>query len=101
MTEVDGTSGNPGVPTDARHGVPTEVDGTMGNPGMPAGGHGIEYQMMPGGSPSAAEIDGRMSSGMRQAPLRRPIGGGRQGIVGASINQPYSVVGPYELGHES
>lgn len=61
VTEVDGTMGKSGVPTDATHGVPTEIDGTMGNPGVPAGGHGIHHQMVPGGSPSAAEIKGRMS----------------------------------------
>ena len=108
VTEVDGTMGNPGVPTtDISHGVPTEVDGTMGNPGIPTGGHGIEYQMMPGGSPSAAEIEGRTSTGaqqqQQQAPLRKPIGGGagggqQQGVMGASLNGPYSE-GPYELGH--
>ena len=101
VTEVDGTMGNPGVPTDTTHGVPTEVDGTMGNPGIPTGGHGIEYQMMPGGSPSAAEIDGRMGGGggVQQTPIRKPISGGQQGvIVGASLNQPYPE-GPYELGH--
>ena len=84
---------------DVAHGVPTEVDGTMGNPGIPAGGHGIDQQMMPGGSPSAAEIEGRMSVGMQQAPLRKPIISGQQGPMGASMNQPYSE-GPYELGHE-
>ena len=103
VTEVDGTMGNPGVPTDITHGVPTEVDGTMGNPGIPTGGHGIEHQMMPGGSPSAAEIEGRMSTGaqqqqQQQAPLPKPIGG-QQGVMGPSLNQPYSE-GPYELGHE-
>lgn len=92
--------GNPGVPSEKTHGVPTEVDGTLGNPGIPNGGHGIEYQMMPGGSPSAAEIEGRMSTGAQQAPMRRPIGGGgQQGVMGSSLNQPYSE-GPYELGHE-
>ena len=99
ITEVDGTAGNPGVPIDVAYGVPTEVDGTMGNPGIPAGGHGIEQQMMPGGSPSAVEIEGRMSVGMQQAPLRKPISSGQQGIMGASMNHPYSE-GPYELGHE-
>ena len=99
VTEVDGTMGNPGIPTSGAHGVPTEVDGTMGNPGVPAGGHGIEYQMMPGGSPSAAEIDGRMSSGVPQAPLRKPVGGAQQGFIGSSMNQPFSD-GPYELCHE-
>lgn len=92
--------GNPGVPNDISHGVPTEVDGTMGNPGIPTGGHGIEHQMLPGGSPSAAEIEGRMSTGA-QAPLRKPIGGaggGQSGVMGASLNQPYAE-GPYELGH--
>ena len=96
ITEVDATMGNPSVPTDVKHGVPTEVDGTMGNPGIPAGGHGIEYQMMPGGSPSAAEMEGKMSSGVQQAPLRRHVG---QSTTGASMKQPYSD-GPYELGHE-
>ena len=97
VTEVDGTLGNPGVPAETSHGVPTEVDGTMGNPGVPAGGHGIEYQMMPGGSPSAAEIEGRVSGGgVQQAPLRRQLG---QGSMTASMNQPYSD-GPFELGHE-
>jgi len=51
-----------------------EVDGTMGNPGVPNGGHGLPYQMMPGGSPSATEIEGL----------------GRDGHQ----------AGPYELGHE-
>ena len=92
VTEVDGTMGNPGIPTEVAHGVPTEVDGTMGNPGVPASGHGIDLQLMPGGSPSAAEIEGRM----RQAPSRRPVG---QGTMGASMNQPYSDA-PYELGHD-
>lgn len=91
--------GNPGVANDVTHGVPTEVDGTMGNPGIPAGGHGIQNQMMPGGSPSAAEIDGGTSDGVQQAPLRKPVGGAQQGIMGPSIHQPYSE-GPYELGHE-
>lgn len=99
VTEVDGTMGNPGVANDVTHGVPTEVDGTMGNPGIPAGGHGIQNQMMPGGSPSAAEIDGGTSDGVQQAPLRKPVGGAQQGIMGPSIHQPYSE-GPYELGHE-
>lgn len=99
VTEVDGTAGNPGVPTDVIHGVPTEVDGTMGNPGIPAGGHAIEHQMMQGGSSSAAEIDGRISAGVQQAPLCRPVGSGQQGIMGASMSQPYSE-GPYELGHQ-
>lgn len=99
ITEVDATMGNPGVPTEASHGVPSEVDGTMGNPGVPAGGHGIEYQMMPGGSPSAAEIDGRIQNGVQQVPMRRPVGGGQMGSVGSSMNQPYAD-GPYELGHE-
>lgn len=99
VTEVDGTMGNPGIPANAIHGVPTEVDGTMGNPGIPAGGHGILHQMMPGGSPSAAEIDGRISSGVQQPPLRKPTGNGQQGTMGAQMNQPYSE-GPYELGHE-
>lgn len=99
ITEVDGTMGNPSVPTAVTHGAPTEVDGTMGNPGVPAGGHGIEHQMMPGGSPSAAEIDGRMSSGVQQAPLRKPVGSEQQGMMGASMNQPFSQ-GPYELGHD-
>lgn len=99
VTEVDGTMGNPGVPTGITHGVPTEVDGTMGNPGIPAGGHGIAYQMMPGGSPSAAEIEGRMSTGAQQPPLRNPIvGAAQQGGMGSSLNQPYTE-GPYELGH--
>lgn len=99
VTEVDGTMGNPGIPANAIHGVPTEVDGTMGNPGIPAGGHGIEHQMMPGGSPSAAEIDGRISGGVQQPPLRKPTGSGQQGTMGAQMNQPY-YEGPYELGHE-
>ena len=98
ISEVDAKMGNPGVPNNVAHGVPAEVDGTIGNPGIPAGGHGIEYQMMPGGSPSAAEIDGRMSDGAQQAPLRKPVSGAQQGIMGASMNQPYSE-GPYELGH--
>ena len=100
ITEVDGTAGNPGVPIGVAHGVPTEVDGTMGNPGIPAGGHGIEYQMMPGGSPSAAEMEGRMSGGVQQVPSRKPASNGQQGITGASMNQPYSE-GPYELGHST
>lgn len=101
VTEVDGTSGNRGVQANGSHGVPTEVDGTMGNPGIPSGGHGIEYQMMPGGSPSAAEIDGRVrDGGQQQAPARRLVGGGgQQGSLGASMHQPFSN-GPYELGHE-
>ena len=99
VTEVDGTMGNPGVPASATHGVPTEVDGTMGNPGIPAGGHGIEHQMVPGGSPSAAEIDGRITRGVQQPPQRWPMGSGQQGMMGASLNVPYSE-GPYELGHE-
>ena len=74
VTEVDGTMGNPGVPTGVNHGVPTEVDGTMGNPGVPAGGHGIENQLVPGGSPSAAEIDGKAGGGVQQAPLRNLMG---------------------------
>ena len=77
----------------------TEVDGTMGNPGIPAGGHGIERQMMPGGSPSAAEIDGRMSGGVQQAPRPTPVGMRQQAISGASSSQPYPE-GRYELGHE-
>ncbi len=85
--------GNPGVPTSASHGVPTEVDGTMGNPGVPAGGHGIENQLVPGGSPSAAEIDGRVGG---RAPMSGYVG---QGVVGASMNGPYEE-GPYELGYE-
>ena len=93
VTEVDGTTGNPGVPIGANHGVPTEVDGTMGNPGVPAGGHGIENQLVPGGSPSAAEIDGRAGGGVQRAPLRQCR------VTGASMNQPYAE-GPYELGHE-
>ncbi len=101
ITEVDGTAGNPGVPIGVAHGVPTEVDGTMGNPGVPAGGHGIQYQMMPGGSPSAAEMEGRMSGGVQQGPpLRKPVSNGQQGIMGASMNQPYSE-GPYEMGHDT
>ncbi|CAF9909933.1 MAG: hypothetical protein ALECFALPRED_006112 [Alectoria fallacina] len=95
-TEVDGTTGNPGIPTDVMHGVPTEVDGTMGNPGIPAGGHGIEHQMMPGGSPSAVEMDGRIG---RQAPLRKPVGNSQQGSMGTSMGQPYTE-GPYELGYD-
>ena len=95
-TEVDGTMGNPGIPTDVMHGVPTEVDGTMGNPGIPAGGHGIEHQMMPGGSPSAVEMDGRIGG---QAPLRKPVRSSQQGLMGTSMGQPYSE-GPYELGHD-
>ena len=93
VTEVDGTMGNPGAPAGVNHRVPTEVDGTMGNPGVPAGGHGIETQLVPGGSPSAAEIDGRAGGGVQQAPLRQ------HRVTGASMNQPYSE-GPYELGHE-
>ena len=93
VTEVEGTMGNPGMPAGVNHRVPTEVDGTMGNPGVPAGGHGIETQLVPGGSPSAAEIDGRAGGGVQQAPIRQPR------VTGASMNQPYSE-GPYELGHE-
>ena len=62
------------------HGGPTEVDGTMGNPGVPASGHSIE----PGDarwSPSAAEIEGKMRGGGRQAPLRRHVGEGTTCIV--------------------
>ncbi|KAL6719709.1 hypothetical protein ACLMJK_001630 [Lecanora helva] len=81
VTEVDGTMGNPGTPNQntAQHSRPLEVDGTMGNPGVPQGGHGIQNQMQPGGSPSAQEIDGR---------------------VGANMNRPFAMDGPYELGHE-
>ena len=98
ISEVDGTTGNPGVPNEVAHGVPTEVDGTTGNPGIPAGGHGIEHQLVPGGSPSATEIEGRMSDGVpqAQAPLRRHVG---QGSIGALMHQPFSD-GPYEMGHE-
>lgn len=91
--------GHPGVPSDMTYGVPIEVDGTLGNPGVPASGHGIEHQMMPGRSPSAAEIDGRMSGGVRQAPSRKPVESEQQSIMGASMNQPYSE-GPYDLGHD-
>lgn len=107
ITEVDGTTGNPGVPPGVTHGVPTEVDGTMGNPSIPAGGHGIENQLVPGGSPSATEIDGRMSGAgvlqqqQQQAP---PQSNFAQGIMASFINQQqqqqqqqYSD-GPYEVG---
>ena len=95
---MDGTTGNPGVPAGTTHPVPTEVDGTMGNPGVPTGGHGIENQLMPGGSPSAAEIEGRESGGGFQAPpVRRHVG--QQGTLESSMYQPYSD-GPYEMGHE-
>ena len=56
--------------------------------------------MMPGGSPSAAEMEGRISGGVQQLPLRKPVSNGQQGIMGASMNQPYSE-GPYELGHDA
>ena len=62
---------NPGVPAGANHGVPTEVDRKIVNPGVPAGGHGIENQLVPGGSPSAAEIDERAGGRVQQAPLRQ------------------------------
>ena len=79
VVEVDGAVGNPGIPADVTHGVATEVDGTMGNPGIPAGGHGIEYQMMPGGSPSAAEMEGSehwsAAGAVAQAP--RVVGSGQ------------------------
>jgi len=65
---------NPGVPSPTGHGIPMEVDATMGNPGVPAEGHGIPYQMMPGGSPSATKIEG----------------------VGRLGHE----AGPYELGHD-
>ena len=63
--------------------MPTEVGGTMGNPGVPAGGYGIAQQVMPGGSSIAAEIEGRMSGGGQQAPIRRNVG---EGTMGASMN---------------
>ena len=88
VTEVDGTMGKSGVATDATHGVPTEIDGTMGNPGVPARGHGIHHQMMLGGGPSAAKIDGRMS-----------CAGAQLGGMGSGLHQPFSE-GPYELVHE-
>ena len=75
--------------------MPTEVDGTMGNSGIPAGGHGIEHQVMPGGSLSAAEIEGMMSDRGQQAPLRSHVG---EGTMGASMNQPY--LDRYELDYE-
>ena len=98
VREVDGTMGNPGVPAGTTHGVPTEVDGTMSNPGVPAGGHGIEHQFMPGGSPSAAEIEGSASTGGLQVPpVRSHVG--QQGSLEASMYQPYTE-GPYEMGYE-
>ncbi len=73
VTEVDGTMGNPGIPVNGGHGGPIEIDGTIGNPGVPTGGHGITQQMQPGGSPSAAEIDGRMKVGGQDlGPARIP-----------------------------
>ena len=104
-TEVDGTTGNPGaVPSEATtiaHGAPpTEVDGTMGNPGIPIGGHGIEYQLMPGGSPSAAEMEGRMSGGgVSRSPVSPRRYREQQGYMGASMDRPFSD-GPYELGQQ-
>ena len=70
----------------------------MGNPGVLAGGHGIDHQLMPGGSPSAAEVEGRVSPGGLQAPPA-PRHVGQQGSLEASMYQPYSE-GPYEMGHE-
>ena len=90
FTEVDGTTGNPGVPLGVVHGVPTEVDGTMGNPSIPAGGNGIQDQLVPGGSPSVTEIDSRMSDAIvqqqqqAQAPPQSNFG---QGIMASLINQ--------------
>ena len=80
VTEVDGTLGNPGIPSPiSAHGQPNEVDGTMGNPSVPLGGHGIPAQGVPGGSPSSTEIAGN--------PVR------------ASLNAPFTN-GPYEMPHD-
>lgn len=57
------------MPTGTNHGVPKEVDGTMGNPGVPAREHRIKNKLVPGGSPSAAELDGKPDCGVQQAPL--------------------------------
>lgn len=78
----------------------------MGNPSIPAGGHGIEQQLVPGGSPSATEIEGRMSDAVvlqqqqqAQVPPQSNFG---QGFLASLINQQqqqqqYSD-GPYEIG---
>lgn len=107
ITEVNGTTGNTGVPPGVAHGVPTEVDGTMGNPSIPAGGHGIQDQLVPGGSPSATEIEGRMSDAVVQQQQQQqqvpPQSNFAQGFMASLINQQqqqqqqYSD-GPYEIG---
>lgn len=81
VREVDGTLGNPGIPSPmSAHGQhqSTEVDATLGNPSVPAGGHGIPLQGVPGGSPSSTEIEGN--------PVR------------ASLNAPFTDV--YEMPHD-
>ena len=81
------------------HGVPAEGDGTLGSPGVPAGGHGIENQLVPGGSPSATEIDARVGGGVLQASVRQHVASTEHGNMEGSTNEPYSK-GPYELGHK-
>ena len=92
--EVDATMGNPGIPTNAPHGVPAEVDATLGNPGAPVGGHCIVNQTMPGGSPSATEVQGTMNwaGGGAHVPS-----GAQHGTMGAGSWQQ----GPIEMDNHS
>ena len=94
VVEVDATMGNPGIPSNAPHGVPAEVDATLGNPGAPADGHGVVNQMMPGGSPSATAVQGTMNwaGGGAHVP-----NGAQHGTVGAGSWQQ----GPIEMDNHS
>ena len=70
VREVDGTMGNPGVPSPgSTPGRVTEVDATLGNPSVIAGGHGIPLQGIPGGSPSSTEIEGNPVRASLNAPF--------------------------------
>ena len=84
--------GNTGVPSGTNHGVPKEVDETMSNPSVPAREHGIENQLVPGGSPSAAK---RRES--RWWGAAGPVATAKR--HGSFMNPPY-FKGLYEMGHE-
>lgn len=92
--EVDATMGNPGIPSNAPHGVPAEVDATLGNPGAPVDGHGVVNQMMPGGNPSATAAQGTINwaGGGAHVPS-----GAQHGIVGGGSWQQ----GPIEMDNHS